>query len=500
MRSNQASYNIAVRWKLRRVRRAGRIRMLDLFAGCGGLSLGFHRAGFLPAGAVESDATAAGTYATNFFRTSPSEIRQLHAKPRDIMAVDPVSLAKELGLGPTVPKAIDVLLAGPPCQAYARIGRAKLREVYQDPAAWLRDRRGTLYLRLLDYIHEFRPLGIVVENVPDALNYGGHNIAEELCEVLETMDYVCSYTLLNSVYYGVPQMRERMFLVALHRHVGRSPRFPAPTHWFELPRGYEGSRRVALKTLKAASSSGQRVLSSRACHYVEPPQPSPDLIPAVTAQQAIGDLPPITSHLNGGLKRGPRRFETLVRYDRRRRISSFAEDMRSWPGFENCEGIRDHVIRWLPRDYEIFRRMRPGNQYPEAHQIALALFREKLEALSRGGRTARPGTAAYKLLKQKTVPPYDPGKFPNKWWKTKPNEPVRTLLAHLEKDSYTHIHYDDAQARTISVREAARLQSFPDGFVFKGSMNAAFRQIGNAVPPLLAFTIASEVRKALEGD
>jgi site-specific DNA-cytosine methylase len=68
-------------------------------------------------------------------------------------------------------------------------------------------------------------------------------------------------------------------------------------------------------------------------------------------------------------------------------------------------------------------------------------------------------------------------------------DPSRTLMAHLGKDSYSHIHYDSEQARTISVREAARLQSFPDGFTFNGSMNSAFRQIGNAVPPLLAYQI-----------
>lgn len=69
-------------------------------------------------------------------------------------------------------------------------------------------------------------------------------------------------------------------------------------------------------------------------------------------------------------------------------------------------------------------------------------------------------------------------------------------MAHLGKDSYSHIHYDSAQARTISVREAARLQSFPDGFVFRGTMNPAFRQIGNAVPPLLAKALADAIRQA----
>jgi DNA (cytosine-5)-methyltransferase 1 len=75
--------------------------------------------------------------------------------------------------------------------------------------------------------------------------------------------------------------------------------------------------------------------------------------------------------------------------------------------------------------------------------------------------------------------------------------PARTLMAHIGKDTYSHIHYDSSQARTISVREAARLQSFPDGFHFHGTMNPAFRQIGNAVPPLLAHAVYSHLTRLL---
>jgi DNA (cytosine-5)-methyltransferase 1 len=77
------------------------------------------------------------------------------------------------------------------------------------------------------------------------------------------------------------------------------------------------------------------------------------------------------------------------------------------------------------------------------------------------------------------------------------NLPSRTLLAHLGKDSYSHIHFDSTQGRTISVREAARLQSFPDGFLLDGAMNSAFKQIGNAVPALMSYAIALQIRRAL---
>ena len=103
----------------------------------------------------------------------------------------------------------------------------------------------------------------------------------------------------------------------------------------------------------------------------------------------------------------------------------------------------------------------------------------------------------YKKLLASIVPPYDPGKFPNKWRKIEEDQPSRTLTAHIGKDTYSHIHYDSEQARVISVREAARLQSFPDGIEFTGPMNTAFRQIGNAVPPLMAYALAEHIKSTL---
>ena len=79
------------------------------------------------------------------------------------------------------------------------------------------------------------------------------------------------------------------------------------------------------------------------------------------------------------------------------------------------------------------------------------------------------------------------------------DRPTRTLLAHLGKDGYSQIHYDGEQGRVLSVREAARLQSFPDAFRFEGTMNNAFRQIGNAVPPLLAQSIAGSLAETAFG-
>ena len=137
--------------------------------------------------------------------------------------------------------------------------------------------------------------------------------------------------------------------------------------------------------------------------------------------------------------------------------------------------------------------MNEGDEYPAIYDKAKRLFANRLKDNLNSAKRLYTYSKNYKEIMKSKVPPYDPTKFPNKWWKMESCKPSRTLTAHLGKDSYSHIHYDRYQARTISVREAARLQSFPDGFVFAGGMNDAFKQIGNAVPPLLAYRIATSI-------
>lgn len=474
--------------KLDRLAGGGKPRVLDLFAGCGGISLGFNKAGFDIVGAVEFDDHAAKTHALNFHGDISDEVLYSeHAKARDITAIEPAELIKDLQLKGGVSGAIDVIVGGPPCQAFTRVGRAKLREIAEHPDAFLQDSRSNLYLRYLHYVSKLKPVALVMENVPDVLNFGGHNVAEEVCETLESLGYTCNYTMLNAVHYGVPEMRERMFLIAYANELKMGVSFPAPTHSFELPRGYHGSRQVALKTIQEKDMLNERHF------YIEPPKPVSKLPSAVTAEQAIGDLPKITLHLEGKLSRGARRFTDLIPYDKRRKVASHGKLMKTWPEFSNSEGVYDHLIRYLPRDYPLFRRMNHGDQYPEAHQHALDMLEEKIVQLKKKGVVVIEGTEEYAALKKQIVPPYDPGKFPNKWRKMEPDQPARTLMAHLGKDGYSHIHYDCNQSRTISIREAARLQSFPDGFVFSGTMNPAFKQIGNAVPPLMSYALASHI-------
>ena len=455
--------------------------VLDLFAGCGGLSLGFHSAGYEIVAGVELDAVAARTHARNFHGDDAR-----HAIGRSVLA-GPEKLWKELGLRGN--PHVDVLVGGPPCQAFARVGRAKLRSESKrrgGPAhegAWLDDPRVELYRSYLDFVRVLQPSALLMENVPDVLNHGGRNLMEEVCEALDACGYEARYTLLNAAHYGVPQMRERMFLIAFRRelHAG-APSFPAPTHHHELPRGYGGTRACAVRPLRMQETS----------RFVDRHEGTAGLYAAVTAQQALADLPELRAIemlQDGSLRRGARRLDVPDDYPGSK-VAGYARLMRQWPGFES-DAATGHVIRYLPRDYPIFRAMQPGDQYPEA----LVIAHQRLE--SELSQHRRIDSKKRKELEAAIVPPYDAGKFPNKWRKMEADAPARTLMAHLGKDSYSHIHFDSEQARTISVREAARLQSFPDGFRITGSMNAGFRQIGNAVPPLLAYALARQLGSQL---
>lgn len=484
--------------KVQRLRQGARPRFMDLFAGCGGLSLGFLSAGFTPIATVEHDPLAAETHKANFVLSDPEAESSSCHRARDVTEEDPETIFNDLGLLGSVDDQIDVLVGGPPCQAFARVGRAKLRhearrqDVTEPDRAFLVDGRVNLWHRYIHYVRQTKPIALLMENVPDMLNHGGTNVADLVARSLQEHDYNVSYTLLNAAWYGVPQTRERMFLVGIHKALASAPRFPVPTHHVVLPSGYEGTRAAALKHVARNGEHFYR--------WIKDPQID-DCLPKVTsAGEALADLPPIFAieELEAGtLRRGRKNPAEPCRYINKRFGSDYSHLMRCWPGFESGTHTSGHVIRFLPRDYKFFKIMEEGWQYPDIWTF-VENKRKQMEATHKElGLIIDRRTSSGKEFYRNWTLPYDPNKFPNKWWKLHRDRPVRTLMAHLGKDSYSHIHFDSEQARTISVREAARLQSFPDGFVFKGSMNPAFRQIGNAVPPLLAYAIAMAIRESI---
>lgn len=481
--------------KLQRIQNGGEIRYMDMFAGCGGISLGFLTAGFTPVASIEMDPWAAKSHGANFGSRSVGGDKEAHHAPRDAVTETADTVFGDVGLEGATDRQIDVLVGGPPCQAFARVGRAKLREqarmreeVTADKA-FLVDGRVSLWERYVAFIRATKPVALLMENVPDILNHGGTNVAELVSKSLADEGYDVAYTLLNSVWYGVPQMRERMILVGIHRSAGIKPRFPVPTHHLVLPSGYTSSKNAARRVLKAEGSAHHRWI----------PDPAPDSPAATSASDALADLPPLFARElleSGAIRRGAKDPAEPVEYTTRDPATAYSRLMREWNGFAT-KSTTGHVFRYLPRDYKIFAEIQPGWEYPQVHAYVEQKISTWLDKRRKRGLPTDLRNPDVKTFITAWRIPYDPGKFPNKWWKLRADAPVRTLMAHLGKDSYSHIHFDSDQARTITVREAARLQSFPDGFVFKGSMNPAFKQIGNAVPPLFAYAIARGIRECL---
>ena len=151
-----------------------------MFSGCGGLSLGFHKAEYEIIGAIEMDAKAISSHASNFHQKH--DLYKEHSKKRDIRRTDPSKFFQKLGLEGRTADQVDIIVGGPPCQAFTRVGRAKLREIESDSNAFLNDSRSQLYKRYLEYVRQLKPLVILMENVPDVLNYGGVNIADLVCK------------------------------------------------------------------------------------------------------------------------------------------------------------------------------------------------------------------------------------------------------------------------------------------------------------------------------
>lgn len=403
-------------------------RYIDLFAGCGGLSEGFEKSGkFKLIAAVEWDLSACKT----FLNRLKSKWKYCDAEQR-IIRFD-IQRTEELfrgwkrdpdydtsqGLDNLVRESgdIDIVIGGPPCQAYSVAGRIR------DEHGMRYDYRNYLFESYIKVVNHYKPKMVIFENVPGMLSAkpNGLNIVHEVESAFENIGYsfvreLKKKALIDFTEYGVSQQRKRLILFAVRKDV-----------FFE-------------KCSSVISEFYQLLKSFRSKEIY-------------TVQKTIGDLPEIYPVASVFREKGRNFSHTLP----------------------NCN-VPNHMPRFHnKRDIGIFREL--------AEDIELGTNKFiKVEAIK-------------SLYTERT------GKTSNvhKYYVLRWDEPSNTIPAHLYKDGLRHIHPDPKQARSITVRESARLQSFDDDFEFLGSMGDQYKMVGNAVPPKFSYCLAKTVAKLLEG-
>lgn len=400
-----------------------KITYLDLFAGAGGLSEGFALAGYQPIAHVEMDSDACNTLKTRecyyYLQSIGCESKYTEYLKKNISREQLYSMVPEGILDSVICETmsdesmssiferieramffknvdtIDLILGGPPCQAYSMAGRSR-KNMDGDP-------RNTLYKLYFQALERYKPTMFVFENVPGLLTAGGGSYLSEILSGFRERGYELESHVLNAADYGVLQNRRRIILIGWKKD---------SAHYYPQLKAVDKKYRVA-----------------------ELFDDLPELFPGDEKKEYS------SSKINDYLA------ETGIRKP---------SDVLTW-----------HVARTnLERDREIYR-------------LAIQVWNESHKRL------------IYTDIPDSLATHNNKSSFLDRFKVVAPDLPAaHTMVAHISKDGHYYIHPSIRQARSISVREAARIQSFPDNFFFEGSRTAAFRQIGNAVPPQLAKTIA----------
>ena len=391
---------------------------IDLFAGCGGLSEGFYRQGFKALAHVEIDHWACETLRTRMkfygYKDYNREVIE-----HDITSDDILERIDKAVNGRTV----DIIIGGPPCQAYSTAGRVRDgKKMASDPRNYLFES----YVKILEY---YSPKFFVFENVTGLLSAQVKNapIFPKVLKALGNQYKVIGnpeVLVHNTADYGVPQLRKRVIIIGVRKDIDKSAEelyeSIIKTHWDpETPSNEKkGKKRF------------------------------------VDVRQAIGDLPPVE------------------------------------PGHDASTETFDY-----PCNNEYLKRIGKQGIYPLMDHIARKhndLDRERFQVMIHNHWSFGQLRREMPQYEHEHARIFD-NSYVVQWW----DLPSKTILAHIHKDGFQFIHPDEEQRRTFTVREAARIQSFPDDFEFKGSRGEKYKQIGNAVPPLFAEALAKSIKKNL---
>lgn len=408
------------------------INYIDLFAGAGGLSEGFIRQGFKPVAHVEMNKHACDTIKTRttyhwlkennkaniYYDYLKSEIKNKEELWKNVPVhvinsvinkeISEITLAeifdtidKELNGG-----KVDLIIGGPPCQAYSVVGRAR-KDMESDP-------RNHLYKHYVKFLEKYKPRMFVFENVPGILSAKNGEYLDKIFKAVRSAGYEVAIppkNHLNAKDFGVLQDRKRVIIIGWKKELNlKYPVFDTTENNFQVLKDLFSD----LKPLK----NGQGTLN--AVEYAKP----------------------------------------TTEYLKQKNIRN------------GLEFVTQHISR-------------PNNDNDlEIYQIAIEQWNN--------GKRLNYAELPKRLIKHSNI-----DSFVNRFQVVNGKGVSHTVVAHIAMDGHYYIHPDIKQIRSISVREAARIQSFPDDYFFEGGRTAAFKQIGNAVPPLMAEEIAKKIKNIL---
>lgn len=414
---------------------------IDLFAGAGGLSEGFIQSGYRPIAHVEMNEHAAKTIETriayyylkendnldSYYQYERNEISReqlLELIPDEelktvinkemsestikgiFQTIDTIIAEKEI-------EQVDVIIGGPPCQAYSLVGRAQsshmLVPMEEDP-------RNELYIMYVKFLTKYKPRMFVFENVAGIKTARGGQAFKNLQKYMKRVGYEIDYHELNAHDFGVLQSRKRVIIVGWLKGTG-----------YEYP---------SFETIHSDAEVWDLL------------KDLPTLTPGESAEEhTMSDM---------------RRLRKYVK-ENEIRVKS--------------DVLTGHIARpHTAQDIEIYKRTIDLWFENAKHE------RLKYDDLPDELKTHRNRTSFVDRFK---VVEGD-------------MDYCHTILAHLSKDGHYFIHPDIDQHRSITVREAARIQSFPDSYYFEGPRTSQFVQVGNAVPPMMAKIIADKIKEQLE--
>jgi len=404
-----------------------KMNFIDLFAGAGGLSEGFVKAGFEPIAHVEMDAHACKTLETRNYYYSLKKANKLQVyydyllgnishKDLSESVLNRLDNVINASIGEdntsifnridelTKGREVDLIIGGPPCQAYSVVGRHRINKLEAD------DPRNLLYRQYARFLKKYNPKVFVFENVLGILSAEEGRYFNNIKVYFRTLGYELESRVLNTSDYGVLQNRKRVIII-----------------------GWKKGSDFSYPELIAESNP-------------------------YTVADILEDL----AYLKPGDQNN---------------ITNYASDTNEYLEKSAIRNGADFVTQHVARTH--------NDRDLEIYKIAIDKWLNGKERLKYGDLPERLKTHK------------NQNSFVDRFKVVDINSYSHTVLAHIAKDGHYYIYPSTEQVRSLSVREAARIQSFPDDYFFEGGRSAAFKQIGNAVPPLMALRIAEEIKGIL---